>query len=222
MARRRPFALWAFSDESGNPGDPGDPYVVIATVATTRPEELGRVALAARRARNLSPHHVLHATGDPETAETLLANLGELQEARLTVIALDRRYHWRHLSPSTLYRALAAYALGYSLSRFPDLSARALVVIEARTPRRSWPTLRAHLADGLGLNPEQVMIERKDSPDWGDHLQTADAVAWAYYQSLARDDPRYAALVAHLADLELVGIDAQGLIRPVETMRGDP
>ncbi|MCP4167715.1 MAG: hypothetical protein GY759_17745, partial [Chloroflexi bacterium] len=76
-------------------------------------------------------------------------------------------------------------------------------------------------ARGKRKGQTQVVFGRKNSPTWGDHLQVADAAAWAHYQQLARNDSTYTDLVSHLVRLIRVGVDTRGVVRPLHELGGE-
>ena len=178
------------------------------------------MALEARRACLLSRRHVLHATENSEAVVEVLTRLAysavKFVSPSLSLTgAITGGICRRQRLTDLVFSALEPEPGGFSF--FAGASARC---DGGSYCPPALGQLRGQLADNLGLGLEQVRIERKGSPHWGDHLQIADALAWAYYRRLTHGDPRYAALVTSLVTLEIVGVDAQGSIRPVGDMGG--
>lgn len=220
MTAQRPFLLWLIGDESGNLPNSEDAFMVIAIVATQYPDILMRITLETKQARRLARGVVLHATDDHATATELLRRLSKSEGTILTVVALDRQWFWRpDLSSQELYQDLAAYALQRAIDMHNTPCERIQVIMEGCYTRSHRQSLQHVIAIRLDIDPQQVLQEPKDSPSWGPGLQIADAVAWAHFRKFARGDIFPASLVEHLVgDEELVGVDTQGRICPVNTM----
>ena len=219
MPARRTFTLWAFCDESGDLDNPKDAHAVIAVAATARPEELRRIVRETKQAARRPSGHPLHAYSDPpQVTARLLERLAESRDARLLVTVLERQWAWRPVS----YQEMVVYTLRSFLDTSSTPREHILIVVEERYKGARRLHFRVALADSLDLEPDQVRIERKNSPTWGAALQVADAVAWAHYQAMERGRGEFAALIASLTTVLPVGIDAQGVIRPVAELAGGP
>ncbi len=211
MPARRTFTRWVFCDESGDLDNPQDAHAVIAVATTARPEELKRIVRETKQAMRRPAGLPLHAYNDPpQVTADLLGRLALLADARMLVTALARRWTWRPVT----YRDLVAYTLQSLLDASPTPRAETMIVMEERYKGGRRAHFRDALADALDLAPDQISIERKDSPAWGAALQVADAVAWAHYQAIERGRGDFAALIAPLTTVLTVGVNARGVICP--------
>lgn len=219
-----------FSDESGDLSQKEDRFLIFGVVSTPDVKILRNVVKKARQQYpkySKANAHLHAAKNPPEITKCLLRTLAEQKNVVIGVTIFDRSV-WlnRESDLDSSYQRLLSHAIRSSLLiqnpgilSGPDVR----VVVENRFKNeRQRNALLATIANQTGIAIENIHSVGKNSSEWGPALQVADAIAWSWYQKLAREDDTYVTIMESMQIREeVIGMDWKGEIRAVGDIIGE-